>query len=122
MDGTAQRRSGDGNSRAPEAEGADLMDARYYLTSLAPDAALIAHAVRSHWGMENEVHWVLDMTFREDAGRVRIGHAPRNLAVVRKQALNLVWHDPTRGKRSLRVQRKRAGWDMTILFTILGRI
>ncbi len=63
---------------------------RYYISSLACDAKLISEAVRGHWGIENSLHWVLDVVFREDDSRIRKGHAPENLAVARRVALNLI--------------------------------
>jgi predicted transposase YbfD/YdcC len=69
---------------------------RYYLTSLASAAKPIAEAVRSHWGIENSLHWVLDMAFREDESRARTGHSAQNLAVLRKLALTLIQQDRTR--------------------------
>lgn len=83
---------------------------RYYISSLEPDAALFAHAVRGHWTVENSLHWVLDMTFREDESRMRAGHSPENMAILRKIALMLVKRDTT-SKRSLRLRRKMATWD-----------
>jgi len=78
----------------------------------------IARAVRSHWGIENGLHWVLDMGFREDESRVRSGHAQENLTVVRKLAL--LQHDPTR-KTGVAASRKRAGWDTDYLRYLLTR-
>ena len=68
-------------------------EARHYLSSLPPDAALLARTIRGHWGIENRLHWVLDVAFREDHCRVRDGHAPENLAILRHFALNLLRHD-----------------------------
>ncbi len=92
---------------------------RYYLSSLPGDAKRIAHAVRSHWGIENQVHWVLDVAFREDASRARVGHAAANLAVLRKLVLNLLRTDPTR-RVGIKASRLKAGWDDTYLLSILG--
>jgi len=69
---------------------------RYSLSSLAGPAQKIARAVRSHWGTENGLHWVLDMGFREGESRVRMGYAQQNLTVVRKLVLALTQHDPQR--------------------------
>ena len=83
---------------------------RYFLTSCGDDPAVLARAIRRHWSVENGLHWVLDVTFREDDSRVRDRTAARNLALLRKIALNLVAKD--RGSRaSLRGRRKKAAWD-----------
>ena len=94
---------------------------RYYLTSLPGNAATIAHAVRSHWGIENQVHWVLDVAFREDESRARMGHSAENLALIRKLALNLLRLEPTR-KHGIKASRLRAGWDTDYLRRVLGAI
>lgn len=93
---------------------------RYYLSSLPPDAVRLNAVIRSHWAVENGLHWVLDMVYREDASRVRVGHGQQNLAVLRKLTLNLVRQAPDRRSRSLAMQRKRAGWSMEILWSTLG--
>ena len=71
-------------------------EARHYLSSLPADAKTLSAAIRSHWGIENRLHWVLDVAFREDDCRVRVGHAPENLAIVRHFALNLLRREPSR--------------------------
>ena len=90
---------------------------RYSLTSHT-DVARFAEAVRGHWGIENRVHWVLDVVFHEDQSRIRVGHADQNMAVLRHIALNMVRQEPSKG--SMRVKRKRAGWDNDYLRTVLG--
>ena len=92
---------------------------RYYLSSLPGDARPIAHAVRSHWGIENQVHWVLDVAFREDVSRARVGYAAANLAVLRKLVLNLLRAEPTR-RVGVKASRHKAGWDDGYLLTVLG--
>ena len=83
---------------------------RYFLTSCGDDPAVLVQAIRRHWSVENALHWVLDVTFREDDSRVRDRTAARNLALLRKIALNLVAAD--RGSRaSLRGRRKKAAWN-----------
>ena len=83
---------------------------RHFLTSCGDDPAVLVRAIRRHWSVENALHWVLDVTFREDDSRVRDRSAARNLALLRKIALNLVAKD--RGSRaSLRGRRKKAAWD-----------
>jgi|SRR5689334_12649355 len=83
---------------------------RYFLTSCGDDPAVLARAIRRHWSVENALHWVLDVTFREDDSRVRDRTAARNLALLRKIALNLVAKDRG-GRASLRGRRKKAAWD-----------
>jgi predicted transposase YbfD/YdcC len=92
---------------------------RYYLSSaaLAPEA--LAAAIRNHWKVENGLHWVLDVTFREDASRVRERTAARNLALLRKIALNLARADGTL-KASLKGKRKYAGWDDAFMATLIA--
>lgn len=94
---------------------------RYYLSSLQAQALpRFAQAVRAHWGIENAVHWVLDVTFREDHSRVRKDHAPENFALLRRLALNLLKQEPS--KRSLNVKRLRAACDHDYLAKVLFQI
>ena len=83
---------------------------RYFLSSSAGEASLLAQAIRRHWSIENSLHWVLDVTFREDESRIRDPSAARNFALLRKMALNLVGQDRST-KASLRAKRKKAAWD-----------
>lgn len=94
---------------------------RYYLSSLPGTARPIARAVRSHWGIENSLHWVLDVAFREDDNRTHTGHSAENLALIRKLALNLLRLEPTR-KHGIKASRLRAGWDETYLLRVLGAL
>ena len=92
-------------------------ETRYYIASAALDAARAAQAVRGHWGIENRLHWVLDVTFREDQSRLRKGFGARNMAVVRHFALNLV-RSAADGK-SIKLRRKRAAWATNYLNQLL---
>lgn len=83
---------------------------RYFLSSFAGDPQRLARAIRRHGSIENSLHWVLDVTFREDDSRVRDPTAARNFALLRKMALNLVGQDRST-KHSLRAKRKKAAWD-----------
>jgi predicted transposase YbfD/YdcC len=91
---------------------------RSYISSRTLTAAAFAAAARGHWAIENTLHWVLDVTFREDLSRLRTGHGANNMAVVRHFALNLVRQ--VADKRSIKRRRKRAAWDLQYLLEILG--
>lgn len=93
---------------------------RYYLSSLTLDAQRFGHAIRSHWGVENQLHWVLDVVFNEDQSRARAKHAGENLATLRRWSLNLLKADKLLAKRSLKGRRKNAGWDNSYLLHLLG--
>jgi predicted transposase YbfD/YdcC len=93
-------------------------EARHYLSSLPADAARLARTIRSHWGVENRLHWVLDVTFHEDDSRVRVGHGPENFAILRHIALNLLRQDRS-SKGSVATKRFRAALNDTYLHSIL---
>lgn len=95
-------------------------EARYYFLSRAVPAATLGAAVRSHWGIENQVHWVLDMSLHEDQSRVRDGYAAENLSVLRQLALNLLRQQPASNRLSLRARREQAGWDQNYLLQLLS--
>src|SRR6516225_2806786 len=94
-------------------------ETRLYLTSLTASAAVLGPAVRSHWAIENSLHWVMDMTFRDDECRIRTHHAPANFATIRHMAHNLLRN--ARGKDSLRLRRKLAAWNDDFLISLLSR-
>jgi predicted transposase YbfD/YdcC len=99
-------------------DGKTTATTRYFISSLSADASRILSAVRAHWKIENSLHWSLDMAFKEDYARSRIGHAQENLALVRKLALNILKRDT--GKGSLIGKRKRAGWNEEYLLKVAG--
>jgi predicted transposase YbfD/YdcC len=105
----AERRAG-----APAA-----VEHRYYLASLPPDAALLGQAIRGHWGVENRLHWVLDVQFREDASTVRVGDGAHNFAILRHLALNLIRQERT-GRGSIASKRYRAALDDAYLARVLA--
>jgi predicted transposase YbfD/YdcC len=91
---------------------------RSYISSRALSAAAFADGARGHWGIENNLHWMLDVTFNEDQSRLRVGHGANNMAVIRHFALNLVRQ--IADKRSIKRRRKCAAWDPKYLLEILG--
>jgi predicted transposase YbfD/YdcC len=99
--------------------GVTTSEQRYYILSFAAPAKVFGHAVRSHWQIENMVHWVLDLAFREDECRIRMDHGPENFAVLRHLALNLLRHE-TSFKGSIKSKRHRAGWNDSYLAKVLN--
>lgn len=93
-------------------------DTRYFISSLPPNPTQHLRIVRTHWQIENAFHWVLDIAFREDESRVRKDHAPRNLALLRRLALNLLKQE-TSLKVGVKAKRLRAGWDAPYLLRVL---
>jgi predicted transposase YbfD/YdcC len=100
------------------ATGMESIEVRYFLSSLPPNARRIGAAIRGHWSIENELHWVLDVVFREDARRLYDRTAAENVAFLNRLALSLLRGDT--GKSSLKVKRKRAGWSLLYLMQLLG--
>lgn len=92
---------------------------RYYISSLPSNAALIANAVRTHWSIENSLHWVLDVSFHEDHSRIRKDNSPENMAILRHFALNLLSRDKS-SKFSMRAKRNKAAWDLAYLIHLLN--
>ena len=92
---------------------------RYYITSLKPDAARLNSVIRQHWGIENKLHWVLDVGFGEDLDRKRAGHAAQNFSVLNRIALNLLKQDKT-FKRGIKGKRLKAAWNHPYLLKLLG--
>ena len=112
-------------------------ETRYYISSAALDAKQAAEAVRCHWRIENQLHWVMDVVFNDDQSRVRKGHGAKNMAVVRHFAVNLVRQAPeperpkplkpqrkaTKSKHaSIKLRQKIAAWNPAYLSTALGAV
>ncbi len=96
-------------------------ETRYYISSLEGDASEFGLAVRSHWHIENKVHWVLDVAFREDLSRIRTGYAAENFAVLRHIALNLLQHE-TSAKCGIKAKRLKSGWNEAYLLKVLSSL
>jgi predicted transposase YbfD/YdcC len=101
-----------------EATGEESIEVSYFLSSLPPQAWRIGRAIRGHWSIENSLHWVLDVVFREDARRVYDRTVAENVAFLNRLAVSLLRGDT--GKSSLKVKRKRAGWSIPYLKQLLG--
>jgi predicted transposase YbfD/YdcC len=101
-----------------QATGVGSTEVSYFLSSLQPNARRIGCAIRGHWSIENGLHWVLDVVFREDARRVYDRTAAENVALLNRLALSLLRGDS--GKSSMKVKRKRAGWSIPYLAQLLG--
>ena len=93
-------------------------ETRFFISSLAPDAAHLARIVRSHWAIENGLHWVLDVAMHQDQTRIRTGHAPENLAILHHIALNLLKQERTE-KLGIKNKRLAAGWDHDYLLRVI---
>ena len=101
-------------------DGVTTMTTHHYLSSTQGTAQQMAGWVRGHWGIENGLHWILDVVFHEDDSRVRAGHAGANLAMIRKVAVSLLKRAP--GKGSTVTKRLKAGWDDEFLREVLQGI
>jgi len=93
-------------------------DVRFYISSLPSNAVRHAHVIRSHWSVENSLHWVLDVTFNEDASRIRQGYAAQNLGLIRRLSVSLLKREPS--KLSLKMKRYTAAMDNGFLLKILA--
>jgi len=95
------------------------VERRYFISSLAADAKQALRAVRGHWQIENSLHWVLDVAFREDGCRTRTGHAPENLATLRHIAVNLLKQERS-CKLGIKSKRLKASWDESYMLKVLN--
>jgi len=109
-------KSGHGGARTPMEQ--DHQGSPFYLTSLESDAQKLGRAIRQHWGIENKLHWTIDVTFAEDACRIRTGHAPQNLSLLRRIALNALNREKSR--RSTRQKSNRAAMENNYMLKVLS--
>lgn len=93
-------------------------ETRFYLSSLKSHAKHLGGIIRSHWFIENSLHWVLDLAFREDDSRIRKGHSPENFALLRHIALNLLRKE--KSPKGIHAKRLHSGWDNSFLQHVLG--
>ncbi len=107
------------SERYHKATGKTEMEIRYYITSLKPDAERLNRAIRQHWGIENRLHWALDVSFGEDLDRKRARNAAQNFSLLNRIALNLLKQDKT-CKLGIKGKRLKAGWDNDYLLQLLG--
>jgi predicted transposase YbfD/YdcC len=107
------------SERYHKATGKTEKEIRYYITSLKPDAERLNRAIRQHWGIENRLHWALDVSFGEDLDRKRAGNAAQNFSLLNRIALNLLKQDKT-CKLGIKGKRLKAGWDNEYMMQILG--
>ena len=97
-------------------------ETRLYITSLEPSAKKIGESVRAHWGIENSLHWVLDVTYGEDKSRVRDRNSAANLTALRKLSASLLARTPGHRSKSIAQRRKLAGWVPDYAFDVLASI
>ena len=102
-----------------EKNGETSLSRRFYISSARLTAAQLSHAARAHWGVENRLHWVLDVVFHDDLMRLRTQNGPANMALIRHTALNIIKQIPDRA--SIKVRRKTAAWDDQYLFEAITR-
>ena len=105
--------------RFHKASGKTERQTRYYISSLRPDATRLNQLIRQHWGIENKLHWLLDVAFGEDYSRKRAGHAAQNFSLLNRIALNLLKQDKT-VKIGIHGKRLQAAWDHNYLLRLLG--
>ena len=102
-----------------ELGGKTTTQTRYFISSMSIEATKFGDAIRAHWAIENELHWVLDVTFRDDDSRVRMDQGPANLSIIKHAAMNYLKR--AKNKKSLRVMRKIAGWNDELLAQIITK-
>jgi predicted transposase YbfD/YdcC len=113
------------SERTIKANGKTEKQVRYYISSRKASAAVFNHAIREHWGIENKLHWTLDVAFNEDKSNKRAGNAAENFSYISKIALNLLkQHDDFRGAKriSMKLKRKKSSWSKEYLLTVLSGV
>jgi predicted transposase YbfD/YdcC len=100
-------------------KGKETLEFRYYISSLPDDAWKIGNAIRSHWGIENKLHWQLDISYGEDDCKVRKDNGAENFSVIRRATLNLLKADK-KTKAGIKNKRSKAGWNKAYMLEILG--
>ena len=98
-------------------DGKETVEVRHYISSLAVGVKRFAHAVRSHWGIENSCHWTLDVTYREDESRIRERRLRENFAWLNRMTLSLLKQHP--GRQSVAMKRRRCGWSEGFLMEVI---
>ncbi|MFZ0258263.1 MAG: ISAs1 family transposase, partial [Gammaproteobacteria bacterium] len=107
--GVVERECWEGTSRS--------IEQRHFICSIAADVQVFAQAVRGHWGIENGLHWRLDVVFREDESRIRKGHAPANMTAIRHLCLNLLRQEAS--TLSIKKKRLKAAWNDSFRYKVL---
>lgn len=100
-------------------KGVCTVESRYYISSLSSNAFKLAHAIRSHWGIENKLHWQLDVSYGEDNCKICKDHGAENFSVIRRATLNILKKD-TKTKAGIKNKRSKAGWNRSYLLELLG--
>jgi predicted transposase YbfD/YdcC len=102
-------------------KGHSSTELRFYITSLTDDAGAIMKAIRAHWGVENKLHWQLDVSYGEDKCKVRKDHGSKNLSVLRRCTMNILKQD-TVTKAGIKSRRAKAGWNRSYMLKLLDGV
>lgn len=108
------------STREIKSSGDISQETRYFISSIdANNIERIADAIRSHWSIENKLHWSLDVSFSEDSNRTRVGNGAENLSIVRHTALNILKED--KSQMGIKTKRMKAGWDEKFMLKLIGQ-